>query len=291
MGRFFAIALLGILAMGQMAFADARTGQNSPKSASTRSDSESAGRPTLPPPPPGKSTVIGGSIREVDPVRDQFILQVFGGKKMKILYDERTRVYQDGKRIPLRDLHAEGHASVETVLDGTKVFARSVHTLSRAPEGECQGQVLSFNPATRELNVSAALSNEPIQLQVPTDTPIVPSAAVAAASSTTPGLADLVKGTLVSVKFNSGNKGRGVARQIEVLAVPGVSFVFTGNISFLDLHSGLLVIIDPRDGSTYKISFDPARFPVSRKLHQGDTIRATAEFNGTRYVASAITVK
>ncbi len=107
-----------------------------------------AGLDTLPPRPPGKSTVIGGAIQNIDPVRDQFTLKVFGGKPMKILFDERTQVYRDGKRTPLRDLRPDDHASVETVLDGTKVFALSVHVLSQLPEGERQGQVMDYNPGS-----------------------------------------------------------------------------------------------------------------------------------------------
>jgi hypothetical protein len=92
-----------------------------------------------------KSTVIGGAIQNIDPVRDQFTLKVFGGKPMKILFDERTQVYRDGKKTPLRELRPDDHASVETVLDGTKVFALSVHMLSQLPEGERQGQVIDYN--------------------------------------------------------------------------------------------------------------------------------------------------
>ena len=36
---------------------------------------------------------------------------------MKILFDERTQVYRDGVRIPLRDLRPEDHASVQTILE------------------------------------------------------------------------------------------------------------------------------------------------------------------------------
>ena len=50
-------------------------------------------------------------------------------------------------RSPLRDLRPGDHVSVETVLDGTTVFARSIHMLSGSPEGECQGQVMSYDPA------------------------------------------------------------------------------------------------------------------------------------------------
>src|SRR5271165_6578305 len=55
----------------------------------------------LPPLPGGKSTVLGGSIRGVDPVRDQLVLDVYGEKPMKVLYDERTQIFRDGKRISL----------------------------------------------------------------------------------------------------------------------------------------------------------------------------------------------
>ena len=32
----------------------------------------------LPPLPPGKTTILGGEIRNFDPVRDQFSLQIYG---------------------------------------------------------------------------------------------------------------------------------------------------------------------------------------------------------------------
>ena len=50
---------------------------------------------TLPPAPRGKTTIIGGQIRSFDPVRDQFSLQIYGQRPMKIWFDERTQVYRD----------------------------------------------------------------------------------------------------------------------------------------------------------------------------------------------------
>ena len=105
--------------------------------------------PDLPAMPRGRSTVIGGSIRNVDGVRDQLTLNIFGGRSMKVLYDARTQVYRDGQKVALRDLRTGEHVSVETMLDGTTVFARSIHMLSKMPEGESQGQVVSYDPRTR----------------------------------------------------------------------------------------------------------------------------------------------
>jgi hypothetical protein len=107
----------------------------------------------MPAMPKGKSTIIGGAIREVDGVRDQLTLNIFGGRTMKVLFDERTQLYRDGQKTPLRALRAGDHASVETVLDGTTIFARSIHILSQLPEGECQGQVLSYDRSKGELLV------------------------------------------------------------------------------------------------------------------------------------------
>lgn len=286
MGRFLAALTLGCLGFIQLSFGDVKQTQDSAAATASRQDDASAGRATLPPMPDGKSTVVGGVIRSVDAVRDQIDLTVFGGGRMKILFDERTQVFRDGQRTPLRDLRANDHASVETVLDGTSVFALSIHMLSRAPEGECQGQVVSYNPATGELTLNDALSREPVTLTVPGSTSIVREGQPAPANAAS----DLVKGALIAVKFQSGNRGRGIASQIAILATPGSSFVFDGKITFLDLHSQLLVLTDPRDERSYKIFFDSSRFPESRNLREGSHVKVTANFDGARYVANAIKV-
>ena len=243
----------------------------------------------LPPLPKGKSTVIGGRVRELDRVRDQFTLNVFGGKTIKVLFDERTQVYRDGVRTPLRDLRAGDHVSVETSLDGTTVFARSIHMLSQSPEGECQGQVLKYSPRDGELTVRDVLSHEPIKLRVPAGTAIVRQDKTGS-SSTELVNSNLAAGTLISVKFQSDSKGHGVARQIAILAAPGSAFVFVGNVVSLDLRSGRLVLIDPRDDKRYDIFFDSAHLPMIRDLHEGADLSVTAGFDGARYVATEITM-
>jgi hypothetical protein len=281
MGRLLAIAAVGSLTIAHFAFADKPQQAAIPDAAST-------GLSALPPVPPGKATVMGGEIHNVDPVRDQFRLEVPGGRPIKLLFDARTQIYRDGVKIAPGDLHSGDRASVETVLDGTNVFALSIHMLSHPPEGECQGQVLSYDPRTHELTLGSALSHQPIQLLVPPGTPAIHEGQ--ATSSSAPGSTDFMAGTLLSVKFESDNQGRGVARQIAILAVPGSSFVFSGNIASLDLHTGLLMLVDPSVDKSYQLSFDPARIPSSRNLHPGEHVTVTASFNGARYEASAIAV-
>lgn len=278
---------LGFIAIAPLCFAQQMTATQPAAKTASATGATSGAVSALPPAPAGKTTVIGGEIRNLDPVRDQFNLKVFGGgKPIKVLFDARTQMYRDGKRVSLKDLHANEHASVETVLDGTNIYALSIHMLSRSPEGNCQGQVLNYNPDNGELTISGALTREPIRLVVPAGTPIVREGQnkFAAGSS---GPSDLVPGALVSVDFRSGNGGRGVASHVAVLAVPGSAFLFTGDISVLDMHTGSLTLTDPTENRTYQVFFDPARFS-GLNLHEGQHVSVTAEFNGTHYVAQSI---
>jgi hypothetical protein len=286
MARLFIAIVLVSMAVGQTSLAAQNSGQSADLHQPTPpAQTGTVDRSALPAAPNGRSTVEGGTIRSVDPVRDQLILSVYGTKPIKILYDERTQVYRDGVKAPLSDLHAQDHASVETVLDGTKIFALSIHMLSQAPEGEAQGQVVSYDAGAGVLTVRAALSHQPITLHVPSGTSVV-GVGQLTVTSPSAGLQDLVKGTLVSVKFDSSNNGRGVARQISILAVPGSSFVFTGNVVSLDLAANRLVLLDPKEDQTYTIVFDRSRFPMSRGLHVGTHVTVTTNFDGSHYIAT-----
>jgi hypothetical protein len=289
MQRYFAVAMLGgvtfFLVSTPASFAQQQQSLNPQPAASLVA--ASANLPALPPVPRGKSTVLGGQIQHVDPVRDQLTLKAYGEKPIKILFDERTQVYRDGSRIPLLDLGASDHASVQTILDGVDIFAVSVHILSKPPEGDYQGRVLSYNPSSGEISIDGGIAGQPFKLLVTRDTSIARQGQSSFSSAQAVD-SDLERGALISVKFESNQQGRGVARQIAILATPGSHFVFTGEISSLDMHSAFLVLLDPRDGTTYRIFFDPARFPASRDLHVGERLRVNVGYDGTRYMASEI---
>jgi hypothetical protein len=279
--------MLGGMVIAQISAADAQSQAAAPRTAST-SVGATVDLSALPPAPRGKSTILGGEVRSVDPVRDELMLKIYGQRQVKILFDERTQVYLDGKKIPLGDLSSTDHASVQTVLDGSDMYALSIHMLSRSPEGECQGRVINYDPGTRELTIDSLISREPIKLFVPANTSIArvgqPAFSLAHSESS-----DLLVGALISVKFESGKEGHGVASQISILATPGSAFTFVGNLSALDTHSGILVLVDPLNETSHQISFDSARIPASRNLHLGDRVMVTADFDGVRYTASAIT--
>jgi hypothetical protein len=291
MRLLFAIFMLGTVASAQMPAVDTK-----PQSDTQPNETTSPGAALESPPgdplalPQGKSTVMGGTISAVDPIADKLTLKVFGGgRPMKIFFDERTQVYRDGVKASLRGLRPNDHASIETMLDGTTVFARSIHMLSQAPQGECHGQVVSFDPGTGGLTVSESLSRESIRLRVPAGTTIVREGQNAAASGRA-GTIELVKGSLISATFTSDNKGQGIASRIAILATPGDQLSFAGNVTFLDLRSNQFAVQDAQNDQSYKISFDPAALPVTRNLHEGSSVKVTAEFDGSHYLARAITI-
>ena len=288
MRRFLVVFALGAATVANVSVAGAQTEQRVRSDSTVAFNSSTSNLQALPPAPRGKSTIMGGEILNVDPVRDQFSLKAFGERPMKIMFDERTQVFRDGKKIFLRDLGNERHASVQTVLDGTSVFALSVHILSQAPQGECEGQVLSFNPDSGELSVGSPLTPEPIKLLVPADT-LTARLGQTTFTSGRSGLSDLAHGALVSVNFEPDKQGRPVARKITILAVPGSEFILAGEISFLDLNAGQLDLVDPRDEKRYQISFESSRIPATRNLHLGDHIRVSANYEAAGYVANNIT--
>ena len=286
MGRLFTVILLGGLFFDVLVGAEAQSQFSSqPSLLGSTSSGDIAG---LPAPPRGKSTILGGEISTVDPVRDELTLKVAGQHPVKILFDERTLAFIDGKKISLRQLGHADHASVQTLLDGTNVFAVSIHILSQAPQGEYQGRVLNYDSSSNQLTLNSTMFPEPVKILVPAGTPVV-RVGQPAFTSAHLGMGDLVKGAMISVTFTSDKQGRGVADQVTVLATPGSTFVFTGTIASLDMHAGRLSIFDPADEKTYQVSFDAGNFPSAQNLHSGDHVMVTADFDGIHYVANAIT--
>ena len=236
--------------------------------------------------PAGTSTILGGSIRDVDPVLDAFTLKINGEKPMRILFDERTQVFLDGKKIPLRELHGAEHASVQTVLDGTSVFALSIHILSRLQQGDYRGEVVSYDPGTGDLEVASGKGGEPVRMHVSSSTRFSRTGQKEFSSEPS-SAANLQRGALVSIQFEPDGKGHASAQGITFLATPGSRFVFGGKLIALDAHGGTMVLVDPRDNRTYDITFSPST-PGVQDLRRGDSVQVTAEYDGTRYLAQDV---
>ena len=241
----------------------------------------------MPPLPSGKSTILGGSIRDVDPVLDRFTLKIAGERPLQIFFDERTQVFVDGKKVSLRDLHASDHASIQTTLDDTEVFAISVHILSRAQRGNYHGEVLSYDPSRGDLEIVGGHEGEPIRLTVSSATKFSRQGQ-RSFTSTRSGAFDLQRGALVSVQFEPDGKGHGFATGITLLAIPGSQFVFSGTLISLDMHAGTMVILDPKGDHSYQIDFNSGTIASFPNIRTGQRVRVAAEYDGTRYLAHEV---
>jgi Domain of unknown function (DUF5666) len=206
---------------------------------------------------------------------------VYGGRDTVLLFDGRTHVYRDGSAASLGDLASGDRVSADTVLDGKDVFARNIRIFTHTPNGESSGQVLGYDSRRQELSLRDSLSPEPIKLRLNPSTTVVHGNRIASVS-------DLRPGALVVVKFVPSSDGRDVAREISIVALPGTEFGFAGKVSSLDLHTGLMVIVDPRDNKSYEIHFDPAAVRIIGDLQEGTDVTVSATFDGAKYTAGTI---
>src|SRR5271156_916527 len=236
--------------------------------------------PDLPALPRKKASLIGGSIDKVDHIRDQLTLQIFGGGKMKVAFDPRTHIVQGSTQASILDLRPGDRAYVDTILDGSTIFARNIRLATSGSGGKSQGVVVSYQGD--ELVLRDTLSPDPVKLHFTSGTKIVQDGHSAFANQ-------LVPGTLVDVDFMAQKSNREV-QQVSILAVPGTDFTFAGRVISLDLHIGLLVLQSANDHKTYEIYLDPSAITVDDRLRAGADVSTVANFDGSRYVARNLTV-
>jgi hypothetical protein len=238
--------------------------------------------PDLPPIPKANATLIGGTIEHINLVQDEITIRVFGGGKMKALFDPRTNVERDGKKASIEELKTGQRIYADTILLNGTVFARNIRLSGSSPLGQSQGVVVSYQGSRNVLVLRDLLSPAPMNLQLNSGTHIVRGNQGASIN-------DLVPGTLVSVNFVPGN--RPVARRVTILITPGTEFTFNGRVTALDLHLGLLVVTSTADNRMYEVHFDPATLPISPDLHEGAEVSVQTRYEGNQYVARGLTVK
>ena len=237
--------------------------------------------PDLPRVPRSKATLIGGTVERLDRVRDQVTVHVFGGGKMNILFDPRTRVYRGEAEASIADLKVGERVSLDTILDGTTVFARSIRLKSVQAIGESQGTVVKYRSDRGELTIRDAISPAPVRIRITSSTQFLQGDRKVPAST-------LSEGSLVAVKFGSDGASHDVAREISILALPGTRYTFQGQVAHIDLRTGLLVITSSTDRKTYEIYLDPS-IPPDDNLHAGAVVTVVTDFQGSRYVARSLT--
>ena len=235
----------------------------------------------LPPLPPSKLSLIGGTVIKYDPVMDRISLRPFGEKRqMLIQFDVRTHLYQGGQPAAQQDIKPGERIYAETMLDGTKIFAKTIRIAGTAASGTMHGQIEEFDPASNLLTLRDELSQQPVHLRIP---PNVTVRKNGGAGST----ADLQPGSLVSVAFASQQAGATV-NEITLLAQPGSTFSFYGKITYLDLSRKLIAVSNQSDGKTYELQLASVPRSMTQKLREGALVEISAVFDGKNYITRSL---
>jgi len=300
--------VLGCLLLGSLAFAQAPSQPSASAVASTAVSAEESGvkpvrpsvtdvsadndpdivadpaslLPDLAPVPKAKTTLIGGTVERLDRVRDQVTVRAFGGGRVKILFDPRTKIYRGKQEATVADLREGDRIYLDTILDGDTIFARSIRLKTAQAVGESQGTVVNYRSDRNELTIRDGLSPAPVRVRLSSSTRVLRGDQAVPAST-------LSEGCLVAVKFGSEGDGHDLAREISILALPGTRYTFAGQVVHLDLRSGLLVINSSADHKTYELYLDSSIAP-DENLHAGAAVTAVTSFEGSRYTVRSLTI-
>jgi len=233
--------------------------------------------------PKGKATLIGGTISNLDRVRDQITVRPFGGHDMKILFDGRTQILLDGNKATSVDIKPGSKVYVDTVLDGATIFAKNIRVVSKGAFGQSRGQIVDFDRSRSEMTLNDGLNPQSFKVKIMPGTKVIADGHETSTNA-------LRTGTLVAIEFSPAEGGAVSAQQISILAQPGTTFTFIGKVMFLDLQKGMMSIIDPRDKKNYDVYFNPSSVRINGDLQLDSDVTVNAAFDGTRYATSAIVV-
>lgn len=232
--------------------------------------------------PKNQSALIGGTVKDIDQIRNRMTVQIFKGSKMTVQFDPRTRFDRNGTPADQSAVKKGDHVYVDTQLVNHKIFARDVYVRT-AGVADATGQVTYYNPKTRELTINDQMSQSQVTVR------LSPNAVIKtrdAAGSTS----DLQYFALVSVHLSPAEKGRNIANEVDVIAKPGNQFTFFGTLTHVDLRSGILAVDNKSDHKLYDLRFDPAQVGVTEDLRVGREVAVNATFNGRDYTVRTLTV-
>lgn len=234
--------------------------------------------------PKAKLTLIGGTVRTVDPIRNRMTVDIYGGKsKMDLIFDDRTKITRDGTEVTPMVIRKGDRVYLDTQKVRDKIFAKQVQIVTKFDSADLNGQVVSFDPKTREIELRDQLSARGFRFVVDNDAAITANGGKAAT------ITDLQAGALVTAHFNAGQNGRGSIRDINILAAPGTEFTLYGTVNHLDLRSGTMAVQNKADDKAYEVKFSPSQFKVD-DLGMGSEVAVTAKFDGQDYVAQSLNV-
>jgi hypothetical protein len=242
--------------------------------AAAADDSSSAHRPS------GRVSLVRGALKRLDPIHDQLLIHSFGGGDVRIAFDPRTQFLSENVRTRLTSIPNGSVVSVDTVIDGGKLFALSVRT-GPSQATELNGQVMRYDAAKSQLILrDPASPEEGISLRITPSTVVVNQGQSASAQALSPGM-------LVQVWLSSTQHA---ANRVEILAAPGNSFSFAGRILAVDLRSRILALSNDSDQSVRELAIGSLDSSSLGLLREGADVSIQAEFDGDCYNVRSVTL-
>jgi cold shock CspA family protein len=218
-------------------------------------------------------------------MRNRLSVAVFGGGHWTVNFDERTHIFRNGAETTQLALKKGERVYVDTQLDNNRhdIFARNIRVGVAQLPADADGQIVNVDQKHNELTLRDTINSVPVRFAVDQDTRISSGQRPAA-------FKDVKPGTLVHVRFAAESPNRGLAREINILALPGAAFTFAGRITYLDLHRGLMAVQNSGDEKNYQVHFTPAQAQERSRLGVGTDVSVVATFDGSKYTAQSINV-
>jgi hypothetical protein len=233
----------------------------------------------VPPMPAGKVSLIGGSVKSVDTVRNRLTLAVFGGGTMKFRFDERTHVYKDGVETTYGSIKKNQRVYVDSMLDEGKLFARNIRVQTQLQRADAIGQIVEYDEEEGIITLRDQLSAQPVAIRISGNTQFENKGAAGSRN-------DVREGSLVEVTFSPERANRGVAEKISVIATPGMRFLFVGRVTHLDLKDEEISVENRTDQRTYDLMLTGDDLP--EELVVGSDVRIEATFKADGYEADTV---
>ena len=232
-----------------------------------------------PPIPNAKVALIGGTVKEIDPIRNRLKVRIFGGNEMKVWFDNRSRVTSNGENILPTKIKKGDRVYLDTQNIHGTLFARQVQVNNRTVPGEVKGRVTEFDPQSGRLRIFDNLSGSELALLITPETRITLRDRGADRSH-------IQAGAFVTSRYQPG-RGANQAQEIQVIVAPGESFRFLGTVRNLDLKAGYVSVENESDNTIYELRASPDEMRA-QELSIGSEVDAQAQFDGNDYVVQSL---
>jgi hypothetical protein len=229
--------------------------------------------------PRGKTSLVRGVLKRLDPVHDQLLIRAFGGGDVRVAFDPRTQMVAGNQRTPFTSIPVGSVVSVDTVMDGGKLFAVSIRS-GTSTASEMDGQVVRYDATRSQLTLRDPMSPDNFSVKITSSSVLTNQGKATSAQN-------LVAGTLVRAWFSGAQRN---VTKLEILAEPGHSFTFQGKVIAVDLRARVLSLSNDTDDSIRELAIDSLNSDSLALLKENANVRIVAEFDGERYKVRSLSL-